>query len=97
MEDCAIGHLCLPICLRVANRVESVLNAKFGTELLKLWIVELVAIVGDDDARQSELVDSGLSDEAFYLGFGDFGKWLSFDPLGEVVDGDDEKFSLASC
>jgi hypothetical protein len=63
------------------------LGAELFGEFLKFARGEVGAIVGDDAVRYAVLVDDGLKEldrrSRFLIGDGD-----SFDPFGELVDGD---------
>ena len=56
-------------------------------EVLELFIIKFLVVVGDDDPRKAELANDGFSYKLFSLGLDDLGHWLSFHPFGEVVDG----------
>ena len=62
-------------------------NIELNVEFLKLFIIKLSVVVDDDDPREAESRDEGLSDEFSSLGLGDLSYQLSFHPFGEVVDG----------
>ena len=73
------------------------LNMEFSIEVLELLVVELSTIVCNYDAKQAESIDNRLLDEVFDLGFDYLDKWLSFNPLSEVVHGYQQKFMSPSC
>ena len=59
------------IGLEMSNRGQSMLNMVLGTKVLKLLIVELSAIVGDDGSWDDKSEDYMASDKGFYLIFYD--------------------------
>jgi hypothetical protein len=70
------------------------LDAELFGELLKFIRSEAGAFVGDDVVRHAISVDDGLKEldrRSRFL----IGDWDSFDPLGELVDGD-QQVSVAS-
>ena len=79
------------------GRCKSVLNMKFDGEVSEYSVIELSIIVSDDSVGKSESIDDQLLEETFGLALDDVHQWLDFDPLGEVVDGDDKELSLANC
>ena len=70
------------------------LNMEFFQELFEPLAIELGAIVSDDGSREVITAYNGLSDERFCLGHSDVGHGLGFDPFGEVIHNNKEKFSL---
>jgi len=54
----------------------------------------LSTIVGDDDVRDSEPTHNASPHEVFNILCRDGGEGLDLDPLGEVVDPNQEKLSL---
>ena len=56
-----------------------------------------MTIVDDKSVRQPVSTYDRFLEEALGLMFGDVRQRLTFDPLGEVVNGNNEKFSLADC
>jgi hypothetical protein len=70
------------------------LDAELFGELLKFAHGEVGAVVGDDAVRHTVSVDDGLEEldcRSRFL----IGDWDSFDPLGELVN-DDQQVSVAS-
>ena len=57
----------------------------------------MAIIVGDESVRQCIPADDQFLEEVLGLVFGDVCQRLNFDPLGEVVDDDNEKFLLVGC
>ena len=57
LKNHLVGHLSLPIGLRMFDRSELVVNMILHTELFKFEVVELSIIISDDYSRQTELTD----------------------------------------
>ena len=72
----------------------TMLNMKLSTKVFELLIIKLSVVVGDDDLREAESGDDGLSDEFSSLGLSDLRYWLSFHPFGEVIDSHEQKLLL---
>ena len=70
------------------------LNMEFFQELFEPLTIELGTVVIDDGSREAITAYNRLSDERFCLGHSDVGHGLSFDPFGEVIYDNKEKFSL---
>jgi hypothetical protein len=70
------------------------LDAELFGELLKFARGEVGAVVGDDAVRHAVSVDDGLEELDRHSRFL-IGDWDSFDPLGELVNGD-QQVSVAS-
>jgi hypothetical protein len=73
----------------VRHRCVLYLDAELLGELLKFTCGEVGAVVGDDAVRHAISVDDGLKklDRRSRFLIGD---WDSFDPLGELIDGDQQ-------
>ncbi len=71
------------------------IDAEFGAKFSKVDVVELPAVVRYKDAGESKSADYKFSNKVPHLLLGDPSHRFSFDPLGEVVDGDNQKFSLS--
>ena len=63
------------------------LNLELGTEVFKFFVIELSAILNDDDLRKAKSIDNGLPHKLSSLSFSDLGYRLNFHPFGKVVDG----------
>jgi hypothetical protein len=87
LKDFSIGSLDLSITLWMSNGRIADLDTKILTVSLKCAIGELRSIVGDDPARDPELVDDALDklDCGLFVNLDHRG---CFRPLGELVDGD---------
>ena len=69
-------------------------DMELSIEVLELLIIELSAIVDDDDPREVESRDDGLSNEFSGLGLSDLGHRLWFHPFSEVINSYEQKFPL---
>ena len=72
-------------------------DIEFDTEIFKLFIIELTTIVCNDGSREVESVDYRFPYKFSDLSFNDLGHWFGLCPFSEVVDGDNEEFSLVDC
>ena len=72
-------------------------NDESFVELFELWVVELFAIVCDEGMRNSKTTNDVLPYKVINLSFDNHGGFLSFQPLGKVVDPCDYKFLLSWC
>ena len=63
------------------------LNMVLGTEVFKLLIVELPAVVGDDDSWDTKSKNYMALDETLHLTFYNKGQWFGLNPFHEVVYG----------
>ena len=70
------------------------LNMEFFQELFEPFAIKLGAVVSDDGSREVITAYNRLPDERFGLGHSDVGHGLGFDPFGEVIHGNEEKFLL---
>ncbi len=95
LQDGSVGHFRFPIGLRMIHRCEAIVNTELRAELPEPSIVELTAIIRYDNSRESEPTGYHFLDEALHLRFDDLGNRLCFDPLREVVNGDNKKSSLS--
>ena len=62
------------------------LNTVLSTEVFKFLIVELSAVISDDDSWNAESVDYMILDKSFHFFFCDEGQRFSFDPFGEIIN-----------
>ena len=61
MQDHPVGDLYLLVRLRLCDRSTAVFNIELGADVLKLFIIKLSIIVGDDDLRKVESANYGFS------------------------------------
>ena len=94
MEDSPIHSLGLSIRLKMGDRGKSMLDVEVDQELFKPSIIELCAIVHDNQSRETISTYDGFPDKKFYPNFSDVGYWLSLYPFGEVINGNYYKFFL---
>ena len=73
------------------------LYMELDIEVLKLLIVKLSVVIGDNDLREAELADDQFPHELFSLSFSDLGHRLGFHPLGKVINSDEKEFALPFC
>jgi hypothetical protein len=92
--DEPVGLFDLAIGLRMRHRCVLDLDNELFGEFLKLARGEVGAVVGDDAVRYSVSVDDGLKELDRHSRFL-VGDENCFDPLGELVDGD-QKIGMAS-
>ena len=78
----------------MCNKSVTIFNLEINAEVIKLFIIELLAIIGDDDPREAKSRDDRLSDEISDFFFDDFGLQLSFYLLSEVINSYKKKFLL---
>ena len=69
-------------------------NVKLTQELFEPSAIELSVVVYDDGSREAITVYYRFLDERFCLKCGDGGHGLGFDPFGEIIHHDEEKFLL---
>jgi hypothetical protein len=65
-------------------------------ELQEFSAGELCAVVSDDGIRNSEVIDV-ISEEQHHLLRLDFGDRASFDPIGELIHGDEQVRVAPGC
>ena len=94
MQDGSIGDICLSVSLGMVDQRETVLDSKLGTEVSELYVIKLASIVDDEYEWDIDLDNDIFLNKLLHLGFDDHGQWISFHPLGEVVNGHDEEPSL---
>jgi hypothetical protein len=85
----------LTIGLGVRHRCVLDLDAELFGELLKFARGEVGAVVSDDAVRYNVSVDDGFKEfdrRSRFL----IGDWDSFDPLGELVHGDQQVSAASS-
>ena len=63
------------------------LNIVLGIEVFEFLVVELPAIVGDDNSWDAKSENYMASDETLHLTFCNKGQWFGFNPFHEVVYG----------
>ena len=63
-------------------------------EFFEFIIVELLGVVRDNNLGNPELASDVFSYKISSISFCDFGERFRFYPLGEVINGDDQEFSL---
>jgi hypothetical protein len=76
----------LSVGLGMFHGREPEINAEVGAEVSEYLGVELLAIIRDDDSRDSEATYDRFLRELLYVLGGDRGQGFHFDPLSEVVD-----------
>ena len=64
------------------------------TKQSEFFIIELPSIVRDNNLRNSKSADDVFSYEIPGVSFYDFGEGFCLYPLGEVINGHDQEFSL---
>ena len=89
LEDPPVGMLNLAIRLGVIDRSPIHLDYPGVTEVQELVTCELSAIVSNNVTGDSEHVDDVLNEFGRLLRL-EVGDGLDFDPLGELVNGDQE-------
>ena len=57
-------------------------------------IVELPGVVQDEDIGNFKSTNDTFPHEISCIFLSDFGEWFCFNPLSEVINSDDQKFSL---
>ena len=67
---------------------------KLDIEVLELFIIKLMIVVGDDGPREAELTEDGLSYKFSNLGLGDLGHQFGLHPFGEVIDSYEQELLL---
>ena len=87
MQDCPVCDFGLTVGLRVSDGSQPMLNIVLGIEIFEFLVVELPAIVDDDDMRDAESKDYMASDETLHLAFCNKGQRFSLNPFHEVVYG----------
>jgi hypothetical protein len=92
--DESVGLFDLAIGLGMRHRCVLDLDAELFGELLKFARGEVGAVVGDDVVRHAVSVDDGLEELDRHSCFL-IRDWDSFDPFGELVNGD-QQVSVAS-
>lgn len=68
------------------------IDVEIFIELLKESVIKLLAIINDDDSKQTKLVDNKLPNEVVGVPLNDLDKWFYLDPPGKVVNRHDKKF-----
>lgn len=63
IQECSVGDFYLVVGLGVSLRGEMIFYAEFCVEFLISGIIELLLIVSNNDPRNTELADDGLSGE----------------------------------
>ena len=89
LEHHAVSSLNMPVTLRVRRRSIADLDAESFAPIFELTSGELGAIISDDLVRSAES-DHYVLEELFGLPGCDLGDRFGFNPLGELVDGDEE-------
>lgn len=74
-----------------------VLDSQLRVKLVEMPIVELLAIVDNDNLWYSESTYYGLSDEVTYVVLGYHRQGLGFNPFCKVVDNHYKEFPLSFC
>ena len=73
-------------------RREVLCNVQLFAPVFKWIFTELFSVIRDDLARESKATNNVVPYKTLYLVSRDGYDWLGFDPLGEVVDCNNEKF-----
>lgn len=79
----------------MGHRCVAVIDTELGEELVELSVVKLAAVVENDDPGKFEPAYNHLPDKILYLWFGNLGDGFGLDPLGEIIDGENEEFPLS--
>ena len=70
----------------MGDRGAAMFNMELNVEVLELLIVELSAVVSDDDSREVELRDNRLPNKVSGLCFSYLGYWLSLHALSKIIN-----------
>ena len=65
-----------------------------SNKLSESIIVKLSGVVRDENLENSKSTNDTFPHKILGIFLGDFGKWLCFYPLGEIINGDDQKLFL---
>ena len=63
------------------------LNMVLSTEVFKFLIVELSAVISDDELWDVESINYMALDEGLHFAFYNKGQWFNFNPIYEIVNG----------
>ena len=74
-----------------------ILDPQLLTEIPECVVIELFSIVRNENPRDVEMVNNTLPDEIVNVLLCDSSQGFSFDPLGEIVNSDDQEFELIHC
>ena len=72
-----------------------ILNSELGTEISKFGVVELFSVVWYQGSWDTKPAYDDSPHKIAYLLFCDFGQWLGFSPVGEIIHCDDYELTLA--
>ena len=78
----------------MARREEMMRDGEVQTKQSKFIVIELPGVVRDNNLGNSKSADDVFPYEIFGVSFCDFGEGFGLYPLGEVINGDDQEFSL---
>ena len=74
-----------------------VFDSQLLAEVFECIVVELFAIVRDEDSRDTKAANDAFPDEALDILLRISGQGFCFDSLSEVVDPHDEELELLHC
>lgn len=74
---------------------EMVLDPQLGAEFMKISIVELLSVVGDEDLWYLKLTNYGLPNKVAYVVLGYFSQCFGLNPLCEIINRHDEELPLS--
>lgn len=79
------------------DRCEPVLDVQFGIEFFEHLVVKLFVIVSDDSMKKSKPTNDRLLEEYLNFALYDICQEFCLHLFDEVVDSDEQIFSLARC
>ena len=94
VENGLVSGLGFPICLRMSDGGESMLDVQLVQEFLEPSIVKLSTITHNNHPWETIPAYYGFSNKGFGLGFGDVGHGLGLYPFSEVIHCYEEEFLL---
>lgn len=80
MQYDLVGHLSFPICLRMSNEGELIINMQVDAKILEMEVAKLLVVIGNDDLMKSEVTNDRSSDEILSILLNDPSYWVCFDP-----------------
>ena len=96
LKNHPVGHLNFFIGLGMPDQSELIDNMILYIKLFELGVVEVSVIIGDDYSGQIKSTDDEFSLKVGSLPLCYLCQWFDLHLLGEVVDDDDNEFSLST-
>jgi len=94
MQDCLVRYFSLPVSLRVCYSGQPGLAPQCAEVVRGLSGVELLTVIENHYARDIEAGDDVLPNELPYFGSSDRSQCFDFDPLCEVIHGNEQVLVL---